>query len=840
MPLEEYARKREFTHTPEPSPHDVPEPGGNVFCVQRHAARRLHYDLRIEIGGTLKSWAVPNGPSLDPARKQLAVMVEDHPLLYATFEGNIPKGNYGAGSMMLWDLGTFERIGPESEQQQIDRGDFKFALHGKKLRGLFALVRMKGAEKGNEWLLLKKKDEFARGDWDIEQHGWSVKSGRTQEEISLDMPPRAVHGSGPPAQAAVEAPMPESLSPMLSASADKPPTGPGWLFEIKWDGVRAVCYVRDGGAHLVGRKGTVMDRQYPELGAIPRFLDARAAVLDGEIAVLDEAGRPSFARIQPRIMATDRGAVEQLMRSRPAIYFAFDLVWLDGYDLSRVPLIERKRLLRSIVKPGCPALRVSDHFDADPAQLLELVRAQGLEGLMAKRADSVYQTRRAGDWVKIKVATEQDFVLAGYCEGEREHFGSLVLGAFDQGALVYVGRVGTGFDAKLMAEIARLMAPLETARCPFTPEPPMEDPTHWLNPELVCRVKYQNWTGDLKLRAPVFVGMRDDIDPADCVLAPAEAPPRPPLIAAGVSEVTVNVEGQAIRIKNCGKPYWPKDGYVKRDMLNYYDAVADLLIPHWKDRPLSLRRYPDGIEGEGFFQKNVDASFPSWMRTEIVEEEGEEPRRRIVGAGRAELIYLANLGCIDQNPWMSRVGSIEHPDFVLIDLDPYECSYDRIVEAAQAIRARLEVLGLRGYPKTTGGNGMHLYVPVEPVYVYAQTKAFAEILARLMAAERPDLFTLPRSVEKRTAGKVYFDYLQNGLGKTISGPYVLRARPGAPVATPLDWSEVKAGLRPAEFHIANAVARFAKTGDLFEPVLTRPQRLEGAIVKLDGLLKQKK
>jgi bifunctional non-homologous end joining protein LigD len=840
MALEEYAKKREFTQTPEPSADEgTPGPGTNVFCVQRHAARRLHYDFRIEVSGTMKSWAVPNGPSLDPGRKQLAVMVEDHPMLYATWEGNIPKGNYGAGSMMLWDAGNYELMGEGSAEQQIERGDFKFKLNGRKLQGNFALVRLRNAGKGNEWLMLKKKDEAAQPDWDIEQHAWSVKSGRSQEEIALDMPEREVRGEGPPATGAVAAPMPAMFTPMLAASSEKPPVGPGWIYEIKWDGVRALCFVQDGEAKFVGRRGTVMDRQYPELHEIPKFLRARSAVLDGEIAVLDEAGRANFGHIQPRIMASDSGAIEQLARSRPAIYFVFDLVYLNGYDLTRVPLEGRKRLLRSILRPGCGALRYSEEFDADPQQLLELARAQGLEGLLAKRTGSHYQTRRTGDWVKVKVALEQDFVIAGWTEGERDYFGALVLGAFEKGEFVHVGRVGSGFDSKVLAAVYAMVTPLENGVCPFRELPATETRAHWVRPELVCRVKYQMWTHEAKLRAPVFVGIRNDVLAEDCTLTPVEATPRAALIAGTRDEASVNVDGQAIRIKNLNKVLWPKEGYTKRDLINYYDSVADLLIPYWKDRPLSLRRYPDGIESEGFFQKNVDSNFPSWMRTEMVEEEGEEPRRRIVGNGRAELIYLANLGCIDQNPWMSRVGSIEYPDFLLVDLDPHECSYDKIVEAALMVKARLDLIGLRGYPKTTGGDGMHIYIPVEPVYTYPQTKAFAEILARLLASERPDLSTLPRAVGKRAGGKVYFDYLQNGLGKTISGPYVLRAHPGAPVATPLEWSELKPGLRPQNFNITNAAVRFSRVGDLFEGVLSRPQRLEAAIAKLDGLVKQR-
>jgi bifunctional non-homologous end joining protein LigD len=838
MPLEEYARKREFDKTPEPGP-EIISLGQRRFCIQRHHARRLHYDLRIEVGGTLKSWAVPEGPVLDPSIKRLAVLVEDHPLLYLTFEGNIPKGNYGAGSMMLWDIGTYELLGDAPDEQQIERGDFKFRLRGRKLSGEFALIRLQNSAKGNEWLLLKKKDDTVRTDWDIDRYAYSVRSGRTQQEIVLDMPatvPQIDVDRLPeaPATGAVEAPMPDFFPPMQAQNAAVPPNSPQWIYEIKLDGVRSLCFLDAGKLKLMGRRGTAYDKQYPELRAFPECFDAQTAIIDGEIVALDEAGRPSFQLLQPRIMATSPSGVAQWSRSRPIIFYAFDLPYLNGWDLRDAPLCERRKLLRERLRPN-GAIRFSEDFTADGAHLLESIREQGLEGMVAKRIDSKYRSGRFNDWIKIKVIHEQDFVICGWAEGERDHFGSLVLGVYDQGKLEYAGNVGTGFDNKMMAQIHALLDRRRTKVCPFGPVPDMLFPAEWVRPELVCSVKYNRWTEEKRLRAPVFLGLRPDVEPRDCVRGEAAVGPKPPLLAKDREEARLDIDGHRLSFTNLNKIFYPQEGYNKRDLINYYDAVADLLLPHWRDRPLSLRRYPDGIEGEGFFQKNA-AGLPGWFRTaRVVDVDGEE-KLLAVGNGRAELLYLAQLGCIDQNPWMSRLESLDCPDFLLIDLDPSECSYSKIVEAALVVRKKLDQLGLTGCPKTTGGDGMHIYVPLEPVYTFEQSRSFAEILARLTAAERPDLFTLPRSVARREKGKVYFDFAQNARGKTISAPYVVRAYPGAPVATPLDWRELTPSLDPRQFDIRNAPDRFARVGDLFADVLGKRQRLEPAMEKLQALL----
>ncbi|MDQ6700061.1 MAG: DNA ligase D, partial [Acidobacteriota bacterium] len=465
-----------------------------------------------------------------------------------------------------------------------------------------------------------------------------------------------------------------------------------------------------------------------------------------------------------------------------------------------------------------------------------------LEGLIAKCTTSVYESRRSRNWLKLKLVSQQEFVICGYTEGERDYFGALVLGLYEKGKLVWVGNVGTGFDNKLLASIHERIDRLATAKSPFPDLPKVGSNVRWVRPDTVCEVKFSNWTRDHRLRAPVFLGLRLDVDAKDCVREEAvdtadTTEPEPVktksiLLPGKETEITLTIDGHKLKFTNLNKVFYPGEGYTKRDLLNYYDSVADLLLPHLKDRPLSLKRYPGGINEDFFFQKDSPASFPPWIRIEPIDS-----TRYALTEDRASLLYLTNLGCIDQNPWMSRAGSLEYPDFILIDLDPHGCEYDRIIEAAQLVRKKLDALGLEGYPKTTGGDGMHIYVPVQPHYTYDQTKTFAEVMARLVAAERPDLFTTPRSVARREHGKVYFDYLQNGEGKTIAAPYVLRAYAGAPVATPLAWREVCPGLLPTQFTIKNVLSRFERTGDLFEGVLTQPQTLEEPLRKLEKLVR---
>ena len=839
MSLQEYARKRDFSRTPEPKPGKpayIKSQAGRFF-IQRHNATRLHYDFRLEIDGTLKSWAIPKGPSLDPSVKHLAAMVEDHPLDYGDFEGNIPKGEYGGGSVMLWDRGTFELIGEESAAEQIARGDLKFRLHGEKLNGTWAIVHMKNRGKGNEWLIIKKKDEAAQTPWDIEAFAHSVKTGRTQEEIAADLPPhkkapgkKKVTGANPEKLAgAVRTPMPGFFEPMGATLTDQLPKGKEWIFEVKWDGVRGLTFIDKGALTIYTRNNNRCERQYPELQVVPHYIDAEQAILDGEIVVLDSKGVSHFELIQPRIHSQDANSIAKMGQKNPVHLYVFDLLYLDGYDLRRVPLIERKRLLEKIVEPF-PLLRVSDHFENSGEDLLEAARQSGLEGLIAKSAKSVYESRRSRNWLKLKLTSEQEFVIAGYTPGEREHFGSLALGYYEGGKLHYAGNVGTGFNARNLSELWALLEPLTITKMPFAAADKIPKGTLWVKPKLVAQIKFANWTGDKKLRAPVYLGMRDDKPSKE--VSREEVPP-PGFLPLDRKEVTTTIDGHSLKFTNLDKLYYPDDGYTKRDLLNYYDSVAELLLPHLKDRPLSLKRYPNGINEQYFFQKNTPAGYPSWLRTKTVDR-----IRYVLADDRASLLYLTNLGCIDQNPWMSRVGSLEHPDYILIDLDPQECEFVKIVEAALLVKQKLDAIGLTGYPKTTGGDGMHIYIPIEPVYSYEQARTFAEVIARTIAAQRPDLFTTPRTVAAREKNRVYFDYLQIAESKTISAPYVARAHPGAPVSTPLAWDEVKPSLLPSQFNIGNAPDRFARVGDLFADVLKKPQRIEKAFGRLEALVKR--
>jgi len=826
LSLKKYSEKRHFDRTPEPAPSEVPAASGpRQYCVQRHHATHLHYDLRLEAGGALKSWAVPKGPTLDPGEKRLAMMVEDHPIEYGSFEGVIPKGNYGAGSVMLWDRGTYELLGDASAEEQLARGDFKFRLHGEKITGEFALVRMKRG-KGNEWLLLKKKDAAAQPGWNTEDHAVSVLTGRTQEEIAqgLEKTPKQAGKK--------EASLPDIGPPMLAEiGKGEPPSDPKWIYEVKWDGVRALCYIQNGQVRMVSRNGNMIDRQYPELSILPHHIQAKTAIVDGEIAALNERGVPSFELLQRRINVADASSAALLSRHHPVVFYAFDLLYLDGRDLRGLSLIERKRMLKEVLQPN-DVVRYSEHF-SDGKALFEAAKQQGVEGIIGKKASSFYESRRTGDWVKYKVHSSDSFILCGFTEGERDHFGALVLGTHDRGKLKWAGNVGTGFDRKTMKAIYEKLAPLVIDKCPLQPDKnlPKKDVT-WVRPELVCEVKFANWTEDGRLRAPVWMGFRPDLDPAEVVRQNGAADPpvkRTTLLDPSLAEANLTIDGHRLKFTNLNKVFFPKDGYRKRDLLNYYDAVAPLIIPHLKDRPLSLKRYPNGIDEPFFFQKEVAASFPKWLRTGMA-----DGIRSVIGDNRATLLFLVNLGCIDHNPWMSRMGSLEHPDYLLIDLDPQECSYEKIVEAALVVRKKLDGAELESFPKTTGGDGMHIFVPLVPRYTYDQVRSLAEVVARMVAHERPDLFTTPRTVAKREKGKVYFDWMQIGQGKTISAPYAVRAYPGAPVATPLAWHEVTPRLHPGQFNIGNAPARFDRVGDLFEGVLKRPQRMEDAVDKLSS------
>ncbi len=627
--------------------------------------------------------------------------------------------------------------------------------------------------------------------------------------------------------------MPANIQPMLATLANRPPEGSKWVYEIKWDGVRAICYIEDGRLRMLSRNGNSFDRQYPELSVIPRQVAADTAIIDAEIAVLDEQGRSRFGLIQPRIHQTNANEVAHLSRKTPVKMYAFDLLYWNGYDLRNTPLLDRKRALAEIVTPG-ERIQVSEHFMVKGQEILEAARQMGLEGVIAKEASSKYEPKRSRSWLKLKVTGQQEFVICGYTHGERSTFSSLVLGVYDDGELKFAGCVGTGFNDQTLAQIWKKLKPLETTKNPFGKSIDVLREVTWVEPKLLCDVKFTEWTQDGRLRAPVFIGLRDDKNAEEVV---RESAPDEPRFAKDRKEVSLTIDGKVLKFTNLGKVWFPKDGFTKRDVLNYYDAVAELMVPHLAGHPLSLKRYPNGIHEDFFFQKDIPEGYPNWLRIEpIYSEHRGEPIRFVVADDRATLLFLTNLGCIDQNPWMSRVETLDYPDYILIDLDPQECPFEKILDAMAMVKDVLDEIGLAGYPKTTGGDGMHVFVPIEPRYTYEQARSFAEIVAQVVIGQRPELFTTPRSVAKRRKGRVYFDYLQISSGKTIAAPYVVRAYDGAPVATPLQWDEVKHGLTPKTFNLTNALDRFKDVGDLFKPVLTNRQKLEPSLKKLAKLL----
>jgi bifunctional non-homologous end joining protein LigD len=604
---------------------------------------------------------------------------------------------------------------------------------------------------------------------------------------------------------------------MGATIAEKVPKGDDWIFEVKWDGVRGLIYLQNSAITIYTRNNNRCERQYPELLVLPHYLDAEEAIVDGEIVVLDERGISKFELIQHRIHTQDAHAIAKMGQKNPVHLYVFDLLYLDGYDLRKVPLVERRRALATIVQPF-PLLRLSDAFTGGE-ELLEVARQTGLEGLIAKRPKSCYESRRSQEWVKLKLTSEQEFVIGGYTPGERDTFGSLAIGYYDDDeALAYAGNVGTGFNEAVLRSLFTKLQAIVIEKKPFTRGDKIPRGTVWVKPELVAQVKFANWTDEGRLRAPVYMGLRND---------------KPVVEVARESPPAVMASDPKLKFTNLDKIYFPEDGYTKGDLIRYYDAVASLILPHLKDRPLSLKRYPNGIRAEYFFQKNTPDNYPSWLQTATVEK-----TRFILANDKTTLLYLTNLGCIDQNPWMSRVGSLDRPDFILMDIDPYQCEFRKVVEAALLVRQKLDAIGLKGYPKTTGGDGLHVYVPIEPVYSYEQARSFAEIMARLLAAENPKLFTTPRAVDKREKDRVYFDWMQIAESKTISAPYVVRAHAGAPVSTPLAWEEVVPTLHPSQFTIKTAPARFAERGDLFAEVISKPQRLEKAFSRLEKLIRR--
>ena len=883
--LEEYRRKRHFERTPEPpgleqntplahehsSAGAAPSPE-HTFVVQKHQARRLHYDFRLAINGTLKSWAVPKGPSQNSRDKRLAVQTEDHPLAYGGFEGKIPAGNYGAGTVMVWDRGTFVPEGSESALRQLERGEIKFHLNGEKLNGSFVLVKLKHSEKGNEWLMIKHKDASEDAAWDIERHDGSAITGRTLNEIAEESNPKRAPVPIQPGEIAEakEAALPVRLEPMLATLGERAFSHPDWLFEIKWDGVRALATIAEGKLTLRARSGADITARYPELSGLPRLVAASDAILDGEIVALNEAGLSDFELLQQRMHVRAPG--EQLVSKVPAVFFVFDLPYCGGYDLRGAPLLARKNLLRRVLH-STPNVRYSDHQVAHGEALYALAGKQGLEGIVAKRMDSRYVSERSINWLKLKITQTVDAVVGGWSEARTPAlpFGSLLLGLYDGKKLRFIGHVGSGFDGKKLEELSARMKALAIGKCPFATVPETNEKAHWIEPRLVARVKFGGWTNEGALRHPVFVAIREDGQADDCKWEneagagkrpPASIPEResaPDVVRApeivgrvlrgkaqveaelfkGREEtVTVELDGKRVRLTHLNKVYFPESGYTKRNLLAYYYRIAEHILPFLRERALVLRRYPDGIKGQAFFQKDMREGLPDWLDTVAVDSEtrGEVIHYATV-KDVAGLLYLTSLGCIDHNPWSSRVNDPAHADYFFFDLDPSDgTEFSVVVTIAKALHGKLEELGVKHFLKTSGATGIHIYVPVEPIYSYEELRTFAEIVARTVTAEHGNLVTNERIVAKRPAGRVLIDVQQNAQGRPLASPYSVRAFAKAPVSTPILARELRATLQPERLNIKTVFERLRAKGDLWADFWTSRQRLDGAIARLSARL----
>jgi bifunctional non-homologous end joining protein LigD len=774
MALTTYRKKRRFPKTPEPRGRAGPgrRKGRDLaFVVQKHDATHLHYDFRLELDGVMKSWAVPKGPSLDPATKRLAVHVEDHPLEYNEFEGVIPEGEYGGGPVLIWDRGHW--IPEEDPRAGYRKGVLKFRLEGEKLHGSWALVRTKGVEgRKEQWLLIKHRDAAARSGARrqiVDAKPRSVASRKTIEEV---------------ARPGRRAPIPESLEPELATLVDEAPTGDEWLGEIKYDGYRALCRIAKGKARVFTRSGNDWTDRFETIAREAEALPVTDAWLDGEIVVTGKNGVTSFAALQRALGA--RGGGDAL------VYFVFDLPWLDGRDLRELPLSERKAALAALLGKARGRIRYSDHVEGQAATFFARACARGLEGIVAKRAGSPYRAGRGRDWLKVKCVQARDLVIVGYTEpkGSRKGFGALVLGeAAGMGQLAHVGRVGTGFDEDTIADLTRRLEKIEIAKPPVSPAPKGAEArgVHWVKPKLVAEIAFTERTRDGILRHPVFRGLREDKAPRETV---------------GESKGTELSAGggspRGLTLTNPDKVLYPGDGITKRRLVDYYVEVEDRLMPYLKDRPLTVVRCPDGYEKFCFFQKHIEGDPP-----EGIEKIGEF----FYATSLRGVLELVQLGALELHVWGCHAASVERPDLMIFDVDPDAgLPWPRVVEACRTMRSRLAELGLESWLKTTGGKGLHVCVPLARRQDWDEVKSFAKALADDVVAREPAKYT-SNPLKAKRKGRVFLDYLRNSRGATAIAAWSARARAGAPVSLPLDWSELDAKLRPDAFTVATAAKR---------------------------------
>jgi bifunctional non-homologous end joining protein LigD len=951
--LAEYRRKRDFRRTAEPAgggKADRPRHDHLRFVIQKHAASHLHFDFRLEMGGVMKSWAVPKGPSLDPSVKRLAVEVEDHPISYNTFEGVIPAGEYGGGTVMLWDRGTYEPrdAAEKPEKALLDahrRGRIDLVLHGERLEGAFSLIRTRGdGDDGDgggkpQWLLFKRDDDEADPRRDIvEEVVTSVESGRTMEEIAGDgdavwhsnrAPSAAKSARGRVAAAARarsggraassakakgDAGLDAALEPMYASAADEVPAGKDWAFEPKYDGIRVLAYATEGDVRLVTRNGKDKAPQFPEVAAALRTLAGkleRPVVLDGEVVALEGGEIARFQNLQGRMHVTAPRDIERHARETPAALLAFDAL-LDGGDvLVALPWRERRKRLEALLRRRAGrALRLGDSRIGDGEAMVETARAAGWEGVIAKRVDAPYRPGvRSPDWRKLKVEHRQEFVVGGWTEprNTRTHIGSLLVGWFDaDGVLRYAGHVGGGFSGATLRSTHARLAPLERATSPFDAAPKTNEPAHWVEPRVVVEVRFNEWTKDGRLRQPVFLGVRDDKDAREVGREPesvqrrarkpaargktkgdaemkdagsgtgrapskraskaaaASSPatpspakrrtssrtagePAPRKVKLGAPRTVAALErlqagegggevpvggGARLKVTSLRKPFFPADGITKGDLMRYYALVSPVLLPVMADRPLVMKRYPDGIEGPSFFQHRAPDEAPAAVRVEEVPEADGEPAPRLVGGDLATLLYMVQIGGVSVDPWHSRVGRRDFADYAILDLDPGDGNTFRdVVQVARWVREEMDALGLHGALKTSGATGMHIHLPLPEDTPAEAAALLAQLVATRVAAAHPELATLERSLKKRSPRAVYVDHGQNNVGKSVAAAYAVRARPGATVSTPLRWSELADDLDPRAFTVRTVPARLETVGDVWGPAMRRPNDIRAALAR---------
>ncbi|WP_058533952.1 DNA ligase D [Legionella saoudiensis] len=805
MGLSQYHKKRDFSKTSEPK-GKVSKEHPRLFIIQKHAASHLHYDFRIELHGVLKSWAVPKGPSLDPKVKRLAMHVEDHPIQYGSFEGIIPKGQYGGGTVMLWDKGTWEPL-DEKPYEAYEKGHLRFLLHAEKLNGRWDLIRFKDEK---HWFLIKFDDEFAQSqeEYDItETLDRSVISDYTMDEIATHYD-RIWSSSGEQKvkpkrkrkEPAIKKPtitLPKGLTqsefpgfipPQLATLVDKPPVGEQWLHEIKFDGYRILAYKNGSEVTLKSRNNNDWTNEFPSIVEAVSRLPFKQVLLDGEVVVLDKDGRSDFQLLQNSLKNNTQS---------PLVYFLFDLLYFEGYDLRELPLLERKAILSNLLSVNIPVLHYSDHIIKEGDELYHYSCSHALEGIISKLATAPYLSKRSKSWLKIKCLKRQEFVIGGYTlpKGSRAHLGSLFLGAYNKdGTLDFTGNVGTGFTEKSLKEINTLLQENKATKNPFNCKPPGYTTAHWLKPTLVCEVEFTEWTNDGHIRHPSFKGIRLDKKATE-VKREVETP----LDEIKKEKAPLKKAESPFIITNPDKILYPEDKITKKDLLTYYDTVSDYILPYISLRPLTLVRCPSQ-HTKCFYQRHFNESTPDALMP-FEDPSDEEHERYIYLNNREGLLSLVQMGVLEIHPWGSRIDHIEQPDTLVIDLDPApDVPWSKVVSAALEVREHLGQYQLQSFVKSTGGKGLHVVIPIIPEYDWDTIKEFTHVFVKFLEKLKPNEYISTMTKSKRT-GKIFIDYLRNQRTATAIGAYSTRARPHAPVSTPLAWDELSTNIKENSYTI---------------------------------------